>query len=162
MPNFSNKNRGFTLIELSIVMVLMAIVVMVAMVIWPTKAVNVDQYAERLAADLRYAQHLAQTTNQRLRFNFAAGSYSLTLTDGTTAVKLASGNTNSVTLPTGMTITLPPTNLPSNYVVFDAMGRPYTTNVLPGTLLTSVATITITQNSLTDTVTIQPRTGKIQ
>lgn len=162
MRAFSKKSLGFTLIEMAIVLSVIIVLALGLSLKWPSKSINVNVYAERLVADLRYAQHLAQTTNQRLRVNFASGSYTLTLTDGTTAVKFASGNSNAVTLPVGMTITLPPTNLPSNYVVFDALGRPYTTNTTPGTLLTSTAVITLTQSGQTHTVSILANSGTIQ
>lgn len=159
---FLKKNSGFTLIEIVMVIVLIGIVSMVVTACWPSKAIDVDQYAERLAADLRYAKHSAQTKNQRLRVNFSAGSYSLTLVDGSTAVSFANSTSNTVTLPAGLTITIPPTNLPSSYVVFDAMGRPYTNNASPGTLLAATATITMTHSGIVDTVTIEPNTGKIE
>lgn len=157
---WAKKSQGFSLIEMVVISSIIAIVALVIGINWPSKAIDVSLYTDRLVADLRYAQHLAQTTNQRLQVNLASGSYSLTQTDGSTAVNFASGNTNSVSLPSGMTLST--SGLANPYVVFDALGRPYSTNASPGTLLSSSATITLTQGGHSSSVTIQPNSGKIQ
>lgn len=154
-------SRGFSLMEFAVVIVIAGIVFAVALLYWPSPSLNVNQQAYQLAADLRYAQHLAQANNERLIMNFNSSAYNLTLINGTTAVNFASG-ISTVTLPSGMTLSTSnlATAVPS-FVVFDGLGRPYTTNTTPGTLLSSAVTLTLTYNSQTATVTLQPNTGAI-
>ncbi len=156
--NYRQFNKGFTLVELLIVMILIGIVATMVMIGNPTESIKVDNQAKRLASDLRYMQHLAMTQNTRTRVNFSSTQYTLTEADGTTAINQPTLNTNIVAMPAGITLS---NNLPSSFVVFDSLGQPYSTAVTPGTLLTTTATITLTSGSDTETVSITPETGRV-
>jgi prepilin-type N-terminal cleavage/methylation domain-containing protein len=153
------KQKGFTLVELAIVIILVGIVIsLVFSTRDPIDSIKVGSQADRLVADLRYMQHFAMTRNERMRINFSSNQYTLTKADGTTAVDQPGSPNNVVIMPSGVTLS---TNLPSNYVVFDGKGRPYTDNGTPGTLLGATATITFNSSAGNESVTIAPQTGRI-
>ncbi len=65
--------KGFTLIELVMVLVLLGIVaVFVAPKLGDVTATKAGAFADKLRADIRYAQNLAMTMNQRYRVYFNA------------------------------------------------------------------------------------------
>jgi len=153
------KQFGFTLLELVFVLILMSILSVGIYLKWPGSIINLGGQAYQLADDLRYTQTLSMTTGQRYRLvKTSANTYQIVNFAGT-AIKLAMGNT-SVTLNSGITFgTL--TNLPNSLVEFDGLGGPYTTATVPGTALTSIATIPLTAGSDTVTVNITPETGRV-
>jgi MSHA pilin protein MshC len=76
LPFFAMKSRGFTLIELIMVIVLLGILaVFVAPRLPSVTGTNAAAFADKLKADIRYAQNLAMTQNRRARvyFNGFAG-----------------------------------------------------------------------------------------
>lgn len=151
------SQKGFTLVELAVIMVLVGIVIFVVTKD-PSKQIQVDSQAERLVSDLRFMQHLAMSENERTRVNFSSGQYTLTELNGSTGIDHPSLNINVVAMPSGVTLS---DDLPSGYVVFDGLGQPYVDNGSPGTALGSTATITFTSGSDVETVTIAPETGRI-
>lgn len=155
------KQKGFTYIQLVIVMTLMATVAATVGVLWPNKKINIIHQAERLAGDIRYVRYLAQTRNDRTRINFSAGSYSLFEADGTTPIMQPALNSNTVNMPAGVTISTSG-SITNGYLVFDALGRPYVTNGSPGTLLSSDGVITLSADGETETVTVTAGTGQVQ
>jgi hypothetical protein len=72
---------------------------------------------------------------------------------------LAEGNTTE-TLNSGITFGTF-TNLPSNLIAFDSNGAPYTNTSLPGTALSSTATMPLTGDGSTETISISPQTGRV-
>ena len=150
--------KGFTLIEL--VMVMMVIAVILFVMISPADNVDTIEQANQLRSDIRYIKYLAQTQNlsTRSRINFSSSQYTLTLQDGTTAINPPNTASNVIPLIAGVTLTT--TNIPNNYLVFDGLGRPYTDDT--GTLLAAVASVTLTNSYNTVTITINPDTGQVQ
>lgn len=156
MGPISNQ-RGFTLLEL--VMILMIIGIL-AVAVTPNKLdspIRLRYEARRVLNDIRYVQLLSMTTGLRYRWvQTSTTSYQLVNQTGT-AINLPSGGT-TLTLASGVSFgTL--TNLPSSLVAFDSFGVPYTTSSIPGTALTSAATIPLVSSSQTTTITITPPTG---
>jgi len=152
--------RGFTLIELVVVIVLAGILAIAAFSRAPTKgALTINGQAEQLAADLRYAQTLVQTQNQRICVSFSASGYRLTTAASSCAtdVPTASGVTGQINLD-GITLT---NNLPSSLLVFGDKGVPYTTTTTPGTALASDAQLTLTGEGGSITVRVSPVTGRV-
>ncbi|MFI4956254.1 MAG: prepilin-type N-terminal cleavage/methylation domain-containing protein [Gammaproteobacteria bacterium] len=155
---FLRQSRGFTLIELVMVMIIITSVLFV--MIQPASNVDTIEQANKLRSDIRYIKYLAQTQNQttRGRINFSSSQYTLTLQDGVTAIIAPNATSNVIPLISGVTLTM--TNIPNGYLVFDGLGRPYTDNA--GTLLASVASVTLTNSYNTVTITINPDTGQVQ
>jgi prepilin-type N-terminal cleavage/methylation domain-containing protein len=152
--------KGFTLIELVMVIVLITILAGTAIVTWPGTKINLNAQAQQLASDIRYAQSLAMTHGQRYRLNFTSTTtYTITTTAGVAVPFPVTGDT-SVTLGTGITLTLPPTNLLNNLIAFDGLGIPYT-NSTATTALASAATITLSASPNSNTIQINPQTGSV-
>lgn len=150
-------HKGFTLMELVMVLVLLGIL---AVVVGP-RLVNVsttkaEAFAGKLRADIRYAQNLAMTENQRYRVYVntapspAAGYAVVNDTDGDGtwgeagefAADPAGVGDLSITLNAGEYAGI--TVAPGTFIEFDALGRP---TVGGGTVLTlspGGMTITIT------------------
>lgn len=150
---------GFTLIELVIVIILIGILSTSVYLSWPKSSVSLDAQAHQIAHDIRYAQTLAMTKGQRYRFvRTSSTSYQVTNNSGT-AVMLALGSA-IVTLNAGITFS-GFTNLPNNLIAFDGKGTPYTNTSSPGTALASTATISLTANGETRTISISPGTGRV-
>lgn len=155
------RNKGFTLLELTVVMVLLVVMLVVAMPRMSSQTKTAREEAQRVASDIRAIRHMAGTQNTRYRINFSATQYSTTTQDGSTAVLLPnSGGANVVTLDSGMSLST--TNIPSGFLVFDSLGRPYTDAVTPGTLLAADALVTITYGSDVATITIHKQTGVVE
>lgn len=67
----SPGHRGFTLIELVMIIVLMAIIAAVAMPkLGNVTSINAGAFVDKLRADMRYAQNLAMAQNRRYRVYF--------------------------------------------------------------------------------------------
>ena len=152
------SNRGFTLIQLVIVLVVLGIIAAIVSANWPGTSPTVSSEADRIASDLRYLQNLATTQHTIYRMNFSSSQYTFTQLDGTTAVNHPATGSNTIALPSTMTLTT--TNLPNNYVVFNSKGTPETDT--SGTALATNATVAVTNGSVTSTITITPDTGTIQ
>jgi MSHA pilin protein MshC len=121
IPKHTSCARGFTLIELVVVMVILAILAAVAAPVF----FDLDTYKERAAYDevasaLRYAQKLAVASGCEVRVELTAGGYALQQRasdchSGTfTAI---SGHPATSGSFSGVSIN------PANTIVFDAMGR---------------------------------------
>lgn len=152
------KQNGFTLAELMLVIVLISIIAVIAVPRFTTSP-NLDAQTQQLLSDLRYTQMLAITHGQRFRVNFTLpSSYDITNLAGT-AVPNPSTNTNTITMSSGITLS-GLTNLPNNLVAFDERGIPYSDSAAT-TALAANATITLTRNGITRTITITQQTGNM-
>jgi prepilin-type N-terminal cleavage/methylation domain-containing protein len=151
------KSRGFTLIEVLIVLLIMGIISVAVMPKWTGTGTNVNYEARRVLNDIRYAQGMSITTGQRYRWvKLSSTTYQITDQSGT-AIILPSG-VSTLTLSGGATIgTL--SNLPNSLIAFNSQGIPYTTTALPGTALAATASIPISGGGITRTIQISPETG---
>jgi len=161
--------RGFTLGELLIVIVLVGIISAIAVPRMSNDPLVVATQAEQLAADIRYAQSLAMTqaatasAQARYRINFvSASTYTFTRADGTAVPHPSTGSTAATSLSSGVTMTLPPTGLANSLVGFDGRGIPYTDAAVSAAALGATATITLTKNAYVRTVTVAPQTGLVR
>lgn len=155
-----SNQTGFTLLELVMVLMITALLGATLLVVWPSQKPNVEGSAQQLAGDLRYMQNLAMTMEQKYRVNFSSSQYTLTQQNGTTAVPHPGGSgSNVITLPSG--ITLATSGLPNGYIVYDKNGVPYTDNGDPGTQLGSQATITLSGDGESYSVSVEPNTGTV-
>lgn len=159
MHGLSHQTKGFTVIELIMVIVILAIVSVYVFPKWPGMTVNLDAQAQLLANDLRYTQSLSMSRDHLYRWVKTSSTAYEIRDQNSTAIMLPSGAT-SVTFNGDITFgTL--TNLSNNLVSFDGQGVPCSDTSDPPTALSSDATIPITSGALTKTITITRKTGKI-
>ena len=151
--------KGFTLLELTIVLVLAVTLGALLVSIWPGKSPLVTAQGLQVAQDLRYARHYAitQETTTRLTFNPTTMQYALINNNSGAGIILPGKSQNVEQLDTSFTLAI--SNLPNNYVIFDKDGVPYSDNA--GTVLGTNATIALTGDSETATVTIRANSGSV-
>lgn len=158
---------GWTLIELVIVLVVVAILAYFVVRTFQPKEALALQQAERLRNDLRHIQMLALTWNRALRLTVAAGSYQVCCLDPAMAacvidpappppspctanpvIDPATGRPFTVALEAGLA-------LGGANLDFDALGRPRN----GAALLAVNANFNITGASAARTVVVAPITG---
>lgn len=149
---------GWTLIELTIVLVIAAILTYVVVRTYQPKGALALEQAERLRNDLRHIQMLALTWGQPLRVTAAAGSYSVSCVtasgtppcNASPVLDPATRAPYQVTLEPGLTLSGPGFTLD-----LDALGRPRN----GAALIAATATFTISGGDAARTVTVAPLTG---
>jgi MSHA pilin protein MshC len=149
------NNRGFTLLELVMVIVLLGIIAFYAAPRLGTVAsANAGVFVDKLRADIRYAQDVAMTRNKRVRVTIvSANAYSITDAMGNPIVDPATGKNYVVTLGAGISFGVISFN--GNYIEFDSLGAPYD----GAGALTAAGTVSVMPGALTITVT--PQTGAV-
>lgn len=150
------KEHGFTLIELIAVMLIATILSVTAMSKWIGPGTKLSAEAEKIASDIRYVQSYASTHDQRYRINFQLNSYGFTNLLGTTALLHPVSNAASVSMTSGVTLTYS-----HAFLAFDGKGVPYTNTLVPGTALATLATITLSSEGSSRTVSVSPETGRV-
>lgn len=153
------KHRGFTLVELVFIILIIGILAVSVMPKWSGTSLGVQFEARRLLNDLRYTQALSVTTGQRYRWvKTGSNTYSI-LDESGSAITLPSGTT-TLTFSSGVSFGAL-TNLPGSLVAFNSQGIPYITSGTPGTALASTASIVVSNGTQSSTVQITPETGYV-
>ena len=156
----TGNNHGFTLLEVVVVIVLMAIFAMLAVSRQHHTDMTLRAGAEVLKSHLRYAQMRAMGSDSGwgIEYNGAASNYWLFRQSDNQRIALPGEAQATVDLaPGGVTIT------PVNFrLIFDPRGRPDTANsTLP--FNARRATLTLSKTGESDsTVTVVENTGFIQ
>ena len=145
-----NKQGGFSLMEMVIVMVIIGIIAVVATSQMPNQQIfQADGFREVLVQDLRLTQALSMSQNQRYRIVVGASSYQIQNQSGSPVTNPETGGDSTV-YPTGLTVT------PTTTVAFDGMGRPYDGG---GAALGGLLTFTVTAGSYTHSASVTAQAG---
>jgi len=154
-----NRDRGFTMLEVVIILIVMGIIgVIVISRLWGTD-VNLIAQTEVVKSHLRYAQSRAMNTDVIWGINLTGSTYSL-FKNGSTANKviLPAEDSDTRSLPSGITVE-------TAIISFDSWGIPHTdAAATDGQELAagdSEEEITISSGGDTKTITITPNTGFI-
>ena len=146
------RKNGFTLIELTIVILIISIISIYASMRWP-QGMELDAQTEKLASDIRLVQSLAMNRHQRFRINLTATQYQLFDGNNNPLPHPASNNA-IIPLEPGVTLTTTNAN-----IIFNSEGVPYT-GAFPGILLAANNTITLTDsNGVNRQIITTPETG---
>ena len=150
-----DKNRGFTLTEMIIVIIIIGILSAAVFIRWSKSTTDLDAQKALLVNDLRYTQNLSMSRNERYRFVIISSiKYDIQDSNGNSQEIPSTANGNLIS---GITL-----SSPINIIIFDGRGTPYNGSTTPESLITSEVIITL-QNSAgqTRTIHITPLTGKV-
>jgi len=156
MDELGQNQKGFTLIELVVVLIIIGIISGVVATRWPGNLVDLAGHARQLARDIQLTQMLAMDRGQRFRINFTSNSYHISdRTDSTSYTHPAVGQTE-IPLPPSITL-----SAPQSYIVFNGIGAPFVDDTLPGTPLASSFTITLATTEASRDIIINAQTGRV-
>jgi prepilin-type N-terminal cleavage/methylation domain-containing protein len=149
-------SRGFTLLELVIVMIIMAIIGI--FIAFRTPSIDLSDQTIQVINNIHYAQSLAIAANFRHRFYFGSNTYTIASYDQSTGVEtliyFPQAGTNSVTLASGIFFSKPPT---PNCLAFNGRGQPC--DCVSGKIFTSDTTIRLSSRITTKDAVIAASTG---
>jgi prepilin-type N-terminal cleavage/methylation domain-containing protein len=154
----ARQAKGFSLIELIMVMVVLGVVVALVSIRMPGDGITVGAQAEQLGSDIRYTQSLSMSRGQRFQVNFTASTYQITNASGVAQAHPSTGQTAPVALGSAVLSGYNPP-LTNSYLAFDSLGVPYTD---PATTLAALVTLTLTSGGEAITVRVAPQTGRVR
>lgn len=160
MALLMKKNRGFTLFELVIVIIILAIIAIIPRLRWSESTLNLDTQTVTFIINLRYAQSLSMSRNERCRLKITLpDSYDLQDSHAAHLSIPAMNSTDTATLNNNISFgTL--TNI-TDTIIFDSKGVPYS-DLNPETPISDFITIVLQNNSVqTRAVKVTPYTGKV-
>jgi len=154
------RSRGFSLIEIVAVLVLIGIVAVVALNKSDNSGIQAFAEADALRAALRYAQARAMADVYTWGISLSGSSYQLVEDNPSVANVVLPGQTSATrTLPAGVSLS------GDTLILFDWRGRPVTAHIssVGGASVAAAAnqTITVTESATAQTVSITAYTGLI-
>ncbi len=143
------RNRGFTLTELVVVIAVAAILSAFAISRINTTSFNTEGFANQLAATIRYAQKIAISQRRNVTVAVAAGSVSLSYPDLGQALRQPPGTDPfTVNVPSGVSLS---GSLSGTSFTFNALGKP-----------TPSGAITVSGGDIAPiTITVEAETGYV-
>lgn len=150
----ARKIRGFSLIELAVVLVLLAIFTVFGLTRFEPAETTLPVQTDRLARDIRHMQSLALAQGQRLQLAAAGSAYQVCLATATPCdltsaiIDPAHGQSFAVTLENNASVS-------GTTLIMDSLGRP----VSGGALSAADLAFTLTGGVETSTVTVSRLTG---
>ena len=155
----SLRTQGFSLVELVVVMVILAVLAATFLPRTADQVINVNAQADQIAGEVRYVQSLAMAQGQRYYIDFPTpGTYGFFAASGAVVPipHPATGTTAPIPLAGGITAVMS-----TNVIAFDGKGVPYT-DITATTALSGVnAVITLSGGNATAVVTVFPETGRV-
>jgi len=148
------NNHGFTWVELIVVIVILGIMSAFVAIRFMGSDTVLAAQTEVLKAHLRYAQSRSMNSNTVWYIQFSGNSYSLYKKGDAVAKLIPGGDSPTLNLPSGMSIT-------SGIVSFDDWGKPYT-DADAQVEQAIDRTLTVTDSSGLRIITITKNTGFIQ
>jgi MSHA pilin protein MshC len=154
----SNKERGFTMVELITVMVIVGIMAFVAMPnVSQGLALKAPGYRDQIVATIEYARKIAVAQRRHVCVSIAASTVTVTSDHGLPVNHTNGTCSSTLTLPSGSNVITAPSNVtasPATSIDFDAEGRPVTG---------APATVTMTDSSasLTASLTVEAESGYV-
>jgi len=164
----AKEQQGYTLIELVMVMVIIAILSVAIMVsISSYKTQHLRAAADRILSDLNYAKNIAEISNKWMGITFStvSNSYSLYETDGITDTTIKdtsnSGRDYTIVLANDYSgVIISSVNIGSGTKVeFNPRGMPFTDKTAGA--LGSNGLITLSQGNSSAVITIDYQSGRI-
>ena len=149
--------EGFTLTELVVVMVIVAILAAFAVSRFSSQSFDTLGFTDQTAAMLRYAQKTAVSQRRTVCVSISGNAISLSYTPcpGGTVLPLPGSSGNfPVSAPSGVSVTLTGTTSPFS---FSALGQPSSSSGVP---LTAQLTVTIV-GDVTNAITVEQETGYV-
>jgi prepilin-type N-terminal cleavage/methylation domain-containing protein len=157
------SKRGYSLVELVIVILAIAVLAVIVIARWPDKSNELNGQSKQLASDLRYVQQLSMARNKpyRIQLNLVTG-YRF-FDDQGNSVPHPAANPGSTMINLGGGITLSGGGVV--YLVFDGKGVPYLSSVInqKGTKAVADLTLTLTPQvgTLSRNIIVQANTGYV-
>jgi len=149
--------RGFTLVELIVMITLISILAFAALGRMANLTVNLGAQADQLAADIRYVQSLSQTSALRHCVAFTATDYRVSSGNTCIGAVVMPDAANPVPLAAGITHAPITTAL----LVFNTLGQPFT-DAAATTPLAAEAVITLNGAGESRSVRVTPQTGRVR
>lgn len=170
---FARRAAGFTMIEVMIVVVLLAITAAIAMPMVGNRSdLKLAAAARTMVGDLQYAQNYAVATRQGIYVKFEANKYTLCKKTGSTLVAITHPidrgnfvvqfNGKGSSALGGVTLAVP--NFSGDSILmFDSVGSPFSYSELTTNkaALASRGSLTLTCGSVTQKVHVEPYTGEV-
>lgn len=144
----SPDERGFTLIELVMVLVIIGVLAAIAAPRLSLTDTSVHAQAAQIARDIRHVQMLAMARGQTLTFQSLGGSYRCTDSGGTVITDPSTQQPFNLTLDNSVSAT-------AASISFDSLGRP----VSGGALRTTAVNFTVSGGAQSATLGVSPVTG---
>jgi len=142
------QQAGFTLLELVLVLLLLAILGGSLFQRWSPGSSSLNAQADQLARTLRHAQSLALAQGRSLTFDVQSAT-TYAITDGVATITDPQSVVQNYTLANGAI-------LAGGDLDFDSLGRPID---VANNLITAAQTWTLSAGGATATVSVSPLTG---